>query len=206
MMSTTVSRLRTTVADAAFLTPLRKTKNGQPCILLQEEKNPDSQLLVIGAPEDLLILRADKFVPLLLERTDRDGCHFHGTSFFKDGTGAGKRADYILLDMAGKHVIFLELKAAKEPEEDIKSQLAGAHAVLDYIRRVAAHHHNLNPNEFVGPDFSLRFVGMCKTGYAIRKRPTKFYTTGRGNSVNDFLRFSGTSEIHYSQLCGRSAS
>ncbi|MBP5544138.1 MAG: hypothetical protein ILM98_08680 [Kiritimatiellae bacterium] len=206
MMATDAARLRTVVADAAFLSPLKKNKNGQPCILLQEEKNPDSKLLVIGAPEDLLILRADKFVPLLLEKTDRDGYHFHGTSFFRDGTGAGKRADYILFDMTGKHVIFLELKASKESEEHIKAQLAGAYAVLDYIRRVATHYHNLNQNEFIGPDFSLRFVGMCKTGYAIRKRPTKFTTTGRGKSINDFLRFSGTSEIHYSQLCGHCAS
>ena len=206
MMSATASYLRADIADAAFLSPQRKNKNGQSCILLEEEKNPDSKLLVIGAPEDLLVLRADKFFPLLLEKSERDGCHFYGTSFFKDGTATGKRADYILFDMTRKFVIFLELKASTESEECIKSQLAGANAVLDYIRRVVAHRHNLGQNEFVGSDFSLRFVGLCKTGYAIRKRRTKFHATGRGDSANNFLRFSGTSEIHYKQLCGRSVS
>ena len=141
MMETSVSRLRAIVADAAIFSPVKQVRNGQPCILLQEEKNPNSKLLVIGVPDDLLVLRADRFVPLLLEKTENDGRHFRGTSFFRDGTGAGKRADFILFDMAGKRVIFLEIKASKESEEHIKAQLAGAHAVLDYIRRVAAHHH-----------------------------------------------------------------
>ncbi len=205
-MESTISQLRDVVAETAFVSPEKKTRKGLPCILLQEAKNEDSQLLLINVPDDIVVLKGDSFMPLLLEKTEKDGRHYRGTSFFRYETGASKRADFILLDVAGRKVVFLELKSSKETEEYIQAQLVGAHAVLDYVRRVVAHHHGLRLEEFIGKGFSLRFAGICKIGYALRKRTTKFQISGRGDSAQNFLRISGTSELHYHMLCGRSAS
>ena len=190
------------IPGEAFAAPPFSTVRGRPSIRLVEDKNPDSCLTVLDVPASLVVLKADKFMPLLLKKTDRDGITHHGTAFFIPETGASKRADYILIDSQSKNIVFLEMKGATEFEENIQCQLVGATAVLDYIRHVGANFLALDFKDFLGADYRRFYAGACHTGYSFRKRPTKPKAEGGGESARNFRRFSHCREIQFRTLCG----
>lgn len=179
-------------------------------LVLFESEQPNSQVILVDVPDNLLIIKSDMFMPILLENPKKlcSGGTYQGPPFFLQGTGVGKRADYILLDETAKRVVFLELTEGSKPRKKIRFQLTGAHAVLDYIRRVVAHFLKLDWNAFIGNDFSYHFVAACQTSYSIRKRDTKFrpQVEGSGNSEKDFKRFSGYYRLYYREIIDSSVS
>lgn len=203
-MDTLDDQLRSFLKDQAFAAPAKKVAYGKDCLVLSEKGQPGSDLTVIDVPDNLVVIKSDQFMPLKVEKIECEGRQYRGPSFFKDGTGASDRADFILIDENGKHVVFLELKSGNETEEHIVAQLVGAHAVLDYIRRVGAHCLGLSRDDFLGKDFSVHFAGACNTSYSIRKRPTRPRVAGSGESAKRFRKFSGCDKIHYRTLCGAS--
>lgn len=202
MMNDLNAALRRFIPEEAFAATSLSTIRGKAGIRLVEDKNPDSILTVLDVPANLVALKADKFMPLLLNKTDRDGITHHGTSFFIPETGASKRADYILIDSQLKHIVFLEMKGATEGEANIRSQLVGATAVLDYIRHVGANFLALDFKDFLGADYRRFYAGACHTGYSFRKRPTRPKVEGGGESARNFRRFSHCREIQFRTLCG----
>lgn len=197
-------QLHSFLDDKAFADPVGKVCYGKKSLVFSEKGQAGSDFTVIDVPDNLVVLKGDRFMPLLIERMETGGRQYRGSAFFKEDSGAAKRADFILLDEKGKNVVFLELKSGTETEVHIQSQLVGAHAVLDYIRRVGAHLLGLNWESFLGKDFSYHFAGACKTSFSIRKRRTRPQVSGGGDSAKYFRKFSGCSEIHYRTLCGAS--
>ena len=124
-------QLRSFLDDKAFANPVSKVCYGKQSLVFSEERQAGSDFTVIGVPDGLVVIKGDRFMPLLLEKIENNGRLYRGPTFFKEGSGASKRADFILLDEDGKQVVFLELKSGQETEEHIQSQLVGAHAVLD---------------------------------------------------------------------------
>ena len=204
MMDTLDEQLRSFLKDQVFAVPTKKVAYGKSCLVFSEKDQAGSDLTVIDVPDNLVVIKSDRFMPLKVEKIESDGRQYRGPSFFKDGSGASDRADFILFDENGKHVVFLELKSGAETEDHIVSQLVGAHAVLDYIRRVGAHCLGLAHDDFIGNGFSFHFAGACKTSYSIRKRTTRPRVLGSGESAKHFRKFSGCGEIHYRTLCGAS--
>lgn len=206
MMDTLDEQLRSFLKDQVFAVPAKKVAYGKDCLVFSEKGQPGSDLTVIDVPDNLVVIKSDRFMPLKIEKFECEERKYRGPSFFKDGSGASHRADFILIDENGKHVVFLELKSGTETEEHIISQLVGAHAVLDYIRRVGAHCLGLSRDDFIGKGFSYHFAGACNTSYSIRKRTTRPQVAGSGENAKHFRKFSGCSEIHYRTLCGASIS
>ena len=197
-------QLRSFLDEKAFAEPVRVVSHGKNCLVFSETGQKGSDFTVIDVPDGLVVIKGDRFMPLLLEKIENNGRQYRGPTFFKEGSGASKRADFILLDENGKHVVFLELKSGQETEEHIQSQLVGAHAVLDYIRRVGSHLLGMSWELFLGKDYSYHFAGACRTSYSIRKRRTRPQVSGGGDSAKHFRKFSGCSAIHYRTLCGAS--
>lgn len=197
-------QLYSIIDDNAFVLLEEKEVNGLKSLLFSEEKKTDSSVTVLGIPDNLIVIKSDRFQPILQQNPSALASKgmYKGYSFFKQDSGAGKRADYILLDEDGKRIVFLELSTGSKSGTKVKFQLVGAHAVLDYIRRVGAHFFGLDFEEFIGKDYTYRFVGALKTSYSIRKRNTKFQPQVNGSGINekDFMRFSGHSKLYFQQF------
>ena len=200
-MNATLQRF---IPKEAFVDQISQMFHGKPSIRLVEEQNPNSYLTIIDVPPDLVVLKADKFMPLLFRKTDRDGITHHGTSFFIPETGASRRADYILIDSQSKakHIVFIDMKGDSKGEAHIQSQLVGATAVLDYIRHVGSNFLGRDFSEFLGADYGRHYIGACHTGYSFRKRPTRPKIEGGGESASNFRRLSHCREIQFRTLCG----
>ena len=212
-MESLYCRLREFIPEHAFYPAINKRKNGQPCVTLYEKSNPKSSLTLKDVPENIIIIKADSFFPLLLERTEPDGRHYSGSSFFIEGSGAAKRADFIILDEAACVAIFLELKGSTESEVYIREQLIGAHAVFDYIKRVISCPPCQSPEPFFNDRLTLRFACVCNKCPSMSKRPTssapvscakkhkpRYNKFGRGDSISNILRINATTEVYYRQL------
>ena len=200
-------QLHSIIDDGAFPTLEENEEDGQKNLVFSENGKPNSNVTVIGVPNNLIVVKGDRFMPVLIDPR-KGGTLYQGPAFFKQDSGTGKRADYILLDEDGKRVVILELSEGSKTGKTVRFQLVGTHAVLDYIRRVGAHFFGLDFEEFVGKDYTCRFVGALQTSYSIRKRNTKFQSqvNGTGISEEDFMRFAGYSKLYFREFFKNSIS
>ena len=209
-MSSLGEQLHSIIDDKVFAKLDETEVDGEKCLVLSESGQPNSQVTLLAIPDNLIVLKSDMFMPVLLENPKRlsRGGMYQGPSFFKQGSGAGKRADYILLDENAKRVVFWELTEGSKSRKEIQAQLTGAHAVLDYIRRVVAHFLGMDFELFIGRGFSYHFAAACKTSYSMRKRNTQFHpqVNGSGNSEENFKKFSGYCRFYYGELVDSSIS
>lgn len=181
-----------------------RTGSENGTVVLTEPLVKGSQLKILGVPPDCNIIRSDKFLPIFLESTHQTksgNLKFNGRPFFLSGTKAGARADFIIVDWRGRNVVFIEMKSRSESMDDIKCQLVGAEAVLEYIRHVGARFKRIKEKDFIGEAFRRHFVVAKNTDMKGRKRPTKYPGISGGLTLDNPLEISHADQVYFRNLC-----
>ncbi|MDR1484593.1 MAG: hypothetical protein LBT09_07185 [Planctomycetaceae bacterium] len=114
----------------------------------------NSCVKIYGLPDDIVVIKADKFPP--------------PHNIFQGSKGERKRADYILISEEKKCIIFLEMKKTNDTQKEIILQLKGAQCVMRYCQEVGISFWN--KADFLN-GYKHRFVSVCHTN--IHKTKTR---------------------------------
>lgn len=163
-----------------------KSDTGKPIITLTEtENNEQYSVTLVDAPEDSLVIKADKFSSQ--------------NRFFKNvkSKEVNKRADYIIISAKPDPVIlFVELKLRSKSAE-IKQQLKGAACVLAFCREVGKQFWE--KEDFLD-QYDHRYIGITEgnvesqpigIGSTIHSSPESFLSVPMPNEDvdNDYILF-----------------
>jgi hypothetical protein len=151
---------------------------------LEEPQQPDSMVIIKGLPENVLILKVDKF--------PAPDTVFMGTK------GECRRSDYLIIaeDSGRKRLLFIEMKRKKAPECEITEQFKGAVCFVAYCKEIAKQFFDCN-DMFSG--FEYRFVSFGHT--SIPKRKTRFEKTAKTHDRPDkMLKVDWPNNLYFNQL------
>lgn len=93
-------------------------------VILTESLQIDASVTIYNLPEDAVVIKADDF-----EAPD---------TIFNGHRGECKRADYVIVTQTdqGKVILYIELKAKRDAENQIIQQLKGAYCFVAYCREI----------------------------------------------------------------------
>jgi hypothetical protein len=148
---------------------------------LIETSCADSIVDITGLPEDVRILTIARF-----PQTER----------FFAGNSLGCRGDFTIFDVANKRIIHLEIKRTNKSVTDIRNQLIGSSALVEYFRSLAC--RKMSERHYL-EDYDERFVSIGYT--AIEKRDLSGRKiSGSGKSANDIRRVYYPGILPYKKL------
>lgn len=130
---------------------------GKKSVTLVEPKAPDASVTILGLPDDAIVIKADAF-------TAPD-------SIFAGSKGECRRADYVIVAHAGsrnprKLILYIEMKANQEQENEVIQQLKGARCFVAYCREIGKSFWNRD--DFL-EGYQARFIGVFRTRLPKRK-------------------------------------
>lgn len=104
--------------NPSVVIPLKKEYNKNYCIL--NEADSDYQLTIKHIPDDAIVIKCDKFTS--------------PNNFFKNSKMECKRADYAIVLINKKTILYIELKRSKKSatSAEIVAQLKGAKCIIKY--------------------------------------------------------------------------
>lgn len=105
--------------------PLKKEYEKNYCIL--NEADSDYQLTIKHLPDDAIVIKCDEFTS--------------PKSFFNNNKMECKRADYAIVLIEKKMILYIELKRSKKSttNPEIVAQLKGAKCVINYCACILTH-------------------------------------------------------------------
>lgn len=151
---------------------------------LHEPQAPDSLVTVRNLPHDSIVIKVDSF------KAPDD--------IFNGNAGECKRADYVLISVERKTVIYVEIKRTKDNFEQIIKQLTGAQCFIHYCREIGKAFWK--KSDFLR-DYQHRFVSIGHT--SIAKRKTRIERSApRHNTPNTALKIDWPNYVQFNQLSG----
>jgi len=155
-------------------------------VRLEEPQQPDSIVEIKGLPENVIIIKVDKF--------PAPDTVFNGTN------GECRRADYVIIadEAERKRILFIEMKRKKAPECEIVEQFKGAVCFIAYCKEIAKQYFNCT-NMFA--DYEYRFVSFGHTSVA--KRKTRYEKTAQmHNKPDKMLKVDWPNNQYFKHLSG----
>lgn len=160
--------------------------NGKKSVLLAEPQHPDSSVVIAGIPDDSIVIKADAFTS--------------PKSVFQDLKNECKRADFVIVSTSGnkKSIIYIEMKAKKDSEQEIVKQLHGAKCFIVYCRAIGESFWK--QRGFLG-GYTQRFISIANT--SISKRTTSIRPeAGTHDTPERMLKISSPRRLQFSHLVG----
>jgi hypothetical protein len=157
---------------------------GKPCIKLEETKSePNYSITIQQTPQDAIAIKTDKFSDL--------------KSFFKCSSDIGqcKRADFVIIAIANKKLIFIELCKVKKQAKEVEQQLKGAQCVIEYCRSIGDKFYDCD--SFLD-GYSSYFVSIDNIGVS---KKSSIVPSGKNNEPNKFLKISAPHRLPFNALC-----
>jgi len=125
---------------------------GKALVTLYEPQASDSSATIRNLPSDALVIKVDAF------RSPDD--------IFNGSNGECKRADYVIISLEKKCILYIELKRTKDNWEQIVKQLIGAECFVKYCQEIGKSFWN--ENSFLH-GYEYRFISIGHTSIAKRK-------------------------------------
>ncbi|MDR3012684.1 MAG: hypothetical protein LBU70_05670 [Chitinispirillales bacterium] len=110
------------IKDTALIA-LQFNEYDKPYILLNEPEIPDSNVTIYQPPLDTIVIKADACFSL--------------DNIFKGEKGECKRADYIIISVEKKCILYVELKMMRDSWGKIVKQFKGAQCFVKYCQEIA---------------------------------------------------------------------
>ena len=154
---------------------------GKPMIILQEPNVKDSIVHIRNAPSDSIVIKADEFPA--------------PRSFFKGDKGECKRADFIIISVEQKVILYIELKAGKKDSKHVVKQLKGASCVVTYCREIGKLFWN--QHEFLD-GYMHRFIGIVNL--SISKKPSRYKKSAMHDTPDNFLKISSPHYLQFKEI------
>ncbi len=158
---------------------------GKPCIKLEEiESEPKYSITVRQTPQDAIAIKTDHFPDL--------------NFFFKCSSDIGqcKRADFVIIAIADKKLIFIELCQAKKQAKEVEQQLKGAQCVIEYCRSVGNKFYDCK--SFL-EEYSPYFVSIYNIG--VSKKSNNKARNTINNTPDKFLQMNAPHHLEFNALC-----
>ncbi|HAT1792797.1 TPA: hypothetical protein RG395_000054 [Legionella pneumophila] len=153
-------------------------------VILREDQTDDSSVKISNMPSDALIIRADMF------KAPKD--------FFNNSKNECKRADFIIISVERKIILFIEMKRDKGNWKEIVKQLMGADCLLSYCIEIGKSFWD--KADFL-KNFDRRYISICET--RIPKQKTRIIKPSHLNDKPaNALKISSTRNIQFNQLVG----
>lgn len=172
------------------MTPITEW-NGRKSVTLAEPKQPDASVTISGLPEDAIVIKADAFAA--------------PDSIFAGSKGECRRADYVIIahvdqQPSRKVILYIEIKAGQEQENEIIQQLKGAHCFVAYCREVGKTFWNRK--DFLN-GYQNRFISI------VHARGTKYKTRiNKAHGIHDrperLMKISYPGRLEFNHLAGAS--
>lgn len=161
-----------------------KDHYGKYRIELSEPQRPSSSVTIYGLPAETIAIRADA---LQSPKT-----------MFSNTRGECKRADFVVFANTNRKrvILYIEMKATKGSEEEIKQQLKGAKCFVAYCREIGRVFWD--KRDFLD-GYVERFVSIAHT--SIIKRPTRVTPiTGIHDHPDRMMKISSPHHLLFDQL------
>ncbi len=157
---------------------------GRELVTLHEPQAPDSFATIRNLPSDTLVIKVDAF------KSPDD--------IFSGSNNECKRADYVIISLEKKCILYIELKRTKDNWEQIVKQLIGAKCFVKYCQEIGKSFWN-EKNFLDG--YEHRFISIGHT--SIAKRKTRIT---RNSSIHDSpdkaLRVDWPHYLQFNHLAG----
>lgn len=131
-------------------------KYGKNQVKLTEPQHPKSSVTIFGLPANVIVIKVDAF-----KSPD---------TVFAGSQGECKRADFVIVAETDKKkiILYIEMKARKGAEKEIKKQLEGAQCFVAYCREIGRVFWK--QQDFLkSTNCVCRFVSIGHTGIAKQK-------------------------------------
>lgn len=136
---------------------------GNALVTLHEPQASDTSATIRNLPSDALVIKVDAF------KSPDD--------IFNGSNGECKRADYVIISLEKKCILYIELKRTKDNWEQIVKQLIEAECFVKYCQEIGKSFWN--ENSFLH-GYEHRFISIGHT--SIAKRKTRIT---RNSSIHD---------------------
>lgn len=184
-MVSDIAILNDMIKDTAKISPEKSNRGLE--VILTESKQPDSLVTIFGLPNDVIIIKVDKF-----KEPD---------TIFNCSGGKCKRSDFAIIADTGnkKVIIHIEIKAAKgKPQKKIIDQLKGSDCVIAYCQKVGQNFYD--KQDFL-KDYKPRFVAFIHTRIPKTKTRQEHKNNAHG-SPDDMLMIDTTNTLTFNHLAG----
>lgn len=157
---------------------------GKALVNLCEPQAPDSMATIRNLPPDAIVIKIDVF-------NSPD-------AIFKGEHGECKRADFVIISVEKKCIMYIEIKRTKDAWEQIVKQLKGAQCFVKYCQEIG--------RSFWGADkfltgYKRRFISIGHT--SIAKRKTRITRTAeRHDSPDQAMKVDWPHYLQFNQLAG----
>lgn len=164
-----------------------QNENGKLLVRLCEPQVLDSNATIRNLPADAVVIKIDAF------RSPDD--------IFNGGNGECKRADYVIISIEKKCVIYIEMKRTKDGWNQIVKQLLGAQCFVKYCQEVGKGFWN--EKEFLS-GYKSRFISIGHTSIAKKKtRITR--NSDRHDTPDRAMKVDWPNYLQFNQLAGLGA-
>lgn len=166
------------------LVPLQ-CDNGTRCkVRLTEPDVPDLSIEIRNIPADAVVIKVDLFPP--------------PKNLFQDNKGECKRADYAIISLEKKCILYIEMKKNKttNPSSHIVAQLKGAECVMQYCQAIGQSFWE-TPSFLQG--YKNRFCCIFMTKTPIPKKTSRDRPPIH-DSPNKFAKFQNQNYLQFNKL------
>jgi hypothetical protein len=162
--------------------------NGKNQVTLIEPQNDKGNVVVFGLPDDIVVIKADRF-----KSPD---------AVFCGSKGECKRADFVIVANTGnKRVILcIEMKARRDSEKEIVQQLAGTRCFMTYCQEIGRTFWR--QQDFLS-GYAYRFISIGQI--SIDKKKTRMTRLGGLHDQPErMLKIAWPHHLQFNQLAGGS--
>ena len=159
----------------------------KPLVILSEPQMPDSKATIRNLPADAVVIKVDAF------RSPDD--------IFNGNNGECKRADYVIISVEKKCIIYIEMKRTKDGWRQIVKQLLGAQCFVKYCQEIGRGFWN--EKDFL-KGYKSRFISIGHTSIAKKKtRITR--NTEPHHTPETAMKIDWPNYLQFNQLAGLGA-
>ena len=170
--------------------------SGKPTVTLEESgscKNNSYSVVINGLPEDIIIIKADKFPS--------------PDNFFIGNKGERKRADYIIVaqDNNKNWIVHIEMKSREGDNKKIVQQLKGAQCLVAYCRAIGRAFWQV-PKFLEEKNYQQCFVSITDIITSMDKTPTRIpsKSTWHDTPENKLrIKAPGNKGLRFDKLVGK---
>lgn len=157
---------------------------GKSLVRLREPQEPDSSATIRNLPADALVIKVDAF--------------HSPDDIFNGAKGECKRADYVIISVEKKCIIYIEMKRTKDGWNQIVKQLLGAQCFVKYCQEIGKSFWN--ENDFL-KSYKNCFISIGHTHIAKKKtRITR--NADRHDTPDRAMKIDWPNYIQFNQLAG----
>jgi hypothetical protein len=161
-----------------------KDNYSKKTVELTEPACPTTQVTIYGLPDDIVVIKADKF-----RSPD---------TIFAGSNGECKRCDFLVVAVTSKKkvILYIEMKAEKAPREEIVRQLKGARCFVVYCREIAKEFWDY---QALLEDYEERYISIGHI--SIGKKPTRITRDkGKHDRPERFMKIGWPHHLEFGHL------